>query len=72
MKQGEFRATGDPTAERSLVVIVDDDHAVRESLSVLLEAAGYRTRAHASSVEFMTAGVPYEAPQAAHYQFRCD
>ena len=37
------------------VFIVDDDEAVRDSLRVLLEAAGHRAESFASGKEFLTA-----------------
>lgn len=37
------------------VFIVDDDEAVRESLSVVLQTAGYQVRAWASGTEFLAA-----------------
>ena len=41
-------------ADRS-VYIVDDDEAVRDSLSVLLEAKGYTVRSFGSALEFLAA-----------------
>jgi two-component system response regulator FixJ len=40
------------------VLIADDDEAVRDSLQILLEAAGYRVRTFASGSEFLTAARP--------------
>lgn len=40
------------------VLIADDDEAVRDSLQVLLEAAGYRVRTFASGSEFLSAARP--------------
>jgi len=40
------------------VIIVDDDEAVRQSLRLLLKAAGLRTLAHASAQEFLAAWEP--------------
>jgi two-component system, LuxR family, response regulator FixJ len=37
------------------VYIVDDDPAVRDSLSVLLDSNGYRVQSFASAREFLTA-----------------
>ncbi len=42
------------TAHQSIYV-VDDDEAVRESLSLLLEARGYAVRGFASALEFLAA-----------------
>src|SRR5512142_486653 len=39
--------------EESTVFVVDDDHAIRESLSGLLEASGYRTSAYDSAGAFL-------------------
>src|SRR6476659_4877007 len=38
-----------------LIYIVDDDEAVRDSLSLLLETRGFAVRAFASAREFLTA-----------------
>lgn len=43
-----------------LVLVVDDDAAVRDSLSLLLRAAGYASRGFASA-EALLAGLPAEA-----------
>src|SRR5215813_12897346 len=43
------------------VYIVDDDDAVRDSLALLLEAAGYRVRAFAAGRDFLEAA-PTLAP----------
>ena len=40
------------------VLIADDDEAVRDSLQILLEAAGYRVRSFASGSEFLSAARP--------------
>ena len=45
--------TADP-----VVIIVDDDEAVRDSLSFLLDVAGYRTRAFASGTALLEALLP--------------
>lgn len=42
---------------RPLVIIVDDDISVRESVPALLQQAGFATRAFASAEAFLTAGV---------------
>ena len=41
-----------------IVYIVDDDHAVRDSLSFLMKSVGLRSSAHASADEFMKAFDP--------------
>jgi two-component system response regulator FixJ len=38
-----------------LVYVVDDDEAVRESLSILLESKGYTVRAFSTALEFLAA-----------------
>ena len=40
-------------AEEPLVHIVDDDAAMRDSLTVLLESAGFPVRAYASAAAFL-------------------
>jgi two-component system response regulator FixJ len=42
-------------AEPPLVHVVDDDASVRDSLTMLLESAGFRVRAHGSAVSFLEA-----------------
>ena len=42
-----------PTVRPSLIIIVDDDRPVRESLADLFAAAGYETAAFASAEEFL-------------------
>jgi FixJ family two-component response regulator len=44
-------------AEQRTVAIVDDDHAVRESLRLLLEAIGYTVEIFASAADFLRANV---------------
>ena len=44
-------------AERRTVAIVDDDHAVRDSLGFLLEVIGYTVELFASAAEFLQANV---------------
>ncbi len=51
--------TADP-----VVIIVDDDEAVRDSLSFLLDVAGYRTRAFASGTALLEAPPPLAAADA--------
>ena len=41
--------------EKCLVAIVDDDHAVRESLQFLLETVGHPVETFASAAEFLKA-----------------
>ena len=45
------------TAKRSLVSVVDDDEAVRDSLPFLLEELGYAPRAFSSAEEFLASDV---------------
>ncbi|MDE2016417.1 MAG: response regulator, partial [Hyphomicrobiales bacterium] len=42
-------------AERPLVHVVDDDEALRDSLRLALEGAGYECRVHESGVAFLAA-----------------
>ena len=42
-------------AEMALVHVIDDDEAVRESLSLLLETAGLSVRTYASATAFLDA-----------------
>lgn len=42
-----------PRAETPIVHVVEDDRAVRDGLTVLLEAAGYRVRAFARAEDFL-------------------
>lgn len=42
------------------VIILDDEGAVRRSLTVLLEEFGYQTRSHGDPVELLAAGEPAE------------
>jgi len=44
-----------PAAPNPCVYIVDDDEAVRDSLSVLLESKGYVVKGFASAPEFLAA-----------------
>ena len=46
----------------SVVYIVDDDEAVRDSLVTLLEARGYRTKAFANAEAFLEAGAAPSLP----------
>ena len=48
-------------AERRTVAVVDDDHAVRESLRFLLEVIGYTVEIFASASEFLQADIQYFA-----------
>lgn len=45
-------------ASDAMVFIVDDDEAVRDSLGLLLRAAGYRARCYASAKDFLKAFDP--------------
>jgi FixJ family two-component response regulator len=47
------RSMDDVTAERPLVVVVDDDESVRESLPDLLRELGFDSEAFASAEEFL-------------------
>ncbi len=42
-------------SNEGMVYVVDDDLAVRESLSILLEATGIRTESYASAEKFLAA-----------------
>jgi two-component system response regulator FixJ len=48
-------------AERRTVAVVDDDHAVRDSLQLLLEVIGYTVEIFASAAEFLQANVQHFA-----------
>jgi two-component system response regulator FixJ len=50
--------TGQADAKSARVVIVDDDEAIRDSLSVLLETRGFAVDAFASGPELLTAYEP--------------
>jgi len=41
------------SAEDKVIAIVDDDHAVRDSVQLLLEVAGHRVEVFASATEFL-------------------
>ncbi|MGY0569812.1 response regulator transcription factor [Bradyrhizobium sp. RDM12] len=45
-------------SEEPLVIIVDDDAAVREALSELMASAGFEVVCHASTLAFLDAGAP--------------
>lgn len=49
------------TATENIVFLVDDDDAVRDSVSLLMRSAGLRTREFASAAEFLDA---YDGKQA--------
>lgn len=49
------------TPEPAMVFIVDDDPGVRDSLALLLDLHGYRTRAYASASEFLAACTPADS-----------
>ncbi len=44
------------TMHEQTIFVVDDDEAVRDSLSVLLEASGFRVEAHESAKAFLASG----------------
>ena len=46
-------------AERRTVAIVDDDHAVRDSLRFLLEVIGYAVETFASAAEFLKSNIQH-------------
>ena len=46
-------------AERGKVAIVDDDHAVRDSLQFLLEAMGQPVETFASAAEFLNSDIKH-------------
>ena len=48
-------------AEHRTVAVVDDDHAVRDSLRFLLEVLGYPVEIFASAAEFLRANVRHFA-----------
>lgn len=48
----------DEAAGTPIVVIVDDDDAVKESLELLLQSAGYRSCSHPSGEELLRQGPP--------------
>lgn len=50
--------TTEGQSNRGTVVIVDDDEPVRESLTFLLETAGYRTRSHNCGQNLLDHGPP--------------
>ncbi len=54
-------ADGPALPDLPLVVVVDDDAAVRDSLAMLLPVAGYRCLAHPSPEALLGAGIPDEA-----------
>lgn len=45
-------------AEPPLIHVVDDDASVRDSLTLLLESAGFRVRAYESALRFLAAASP--------------
>ncbi|CUT12646.1 Nitrogen regulation protein NRI [Bradyrhizobium sp.] len=45
-------------SEEPIVIIVDDDAAVREALSELMVSAGFEVVCHASTLAFLDAGAP--------------
>src|ERR1700754_4403917 len=52
------------TADRT-ICIVDDDEAVRDSLSMLLESGGLTTRSYESADAFLEAGLEVDAQDMA-------
>ena len=54
-KMGKFPGLGHVMDAKARVYIIDDDNAVRDSLSVQLEAAGYGVTSFASAREFLKA-----------------
>lgn len=50
-----MKATSQPKSDAQQVYIVDDDHAVRDSLGFLLESVGLPYRSFASAAEFLGA-----------------
>lgn len=50
-----MNATNQPTSDGQQVYIVDDDHAVRDSLGFLLESVGLPFKSFASAAEFLDA-----------------
>lgn len=49
----EFHLAGKSGSSEQVVVVLDDDAAVRESLSALLESDGHRTEPYASGKDFL-------------------
>jgi FixJ family two-component response regulator len=52
-RQLEFSGHSVTTAAKATIAVIDDDCRVRESLDDLLDCAGFRVRAFASSDEFL-------------------
>jgi FixJ family two-component response regulator len=51
-------STRETVSGQRLVIIVDDDEVVRQSLVRLLQSADYRVRSHASAQDFLAAPLP--------------
>jgi FixJ family two-component response regulator len=47
--------------DRATVLVVEDDTAVRESLTLLLEAAGFRVESFSSAKDFLHRGEPAQS-----------
>ncbi|MBW6396897.1 response regulator transcription factor [Roseomonas sp. HJA6] len=58
MKPGQGGAAPSQPAAEAIVIIVDDDAAVRESLDSLFRSVGFATRLHASPAELLGASIP--------------
>jgi CheY-like chemotaxis protein len=63
MKNYQPFATAGARDRRPLVLIVDDDEAVRDSLAAVMEAFGFRTSTAGNGLEGLTA-IGAEAPSA--------
>jgi FixJ family two-component response regulator len=50
-----------PREETFLIVIIDDDGALREALDSLLQTAGFRTKSFASAEEFLRSSQRHQA-----------
>lgn len=51
--------------EKSVIHVIDDDEAVRQSLAFLLATAGHEVETHPSARAFIEAGLPAADPSAA-------
>lgn len=49
------------TVRKIIIVIVDDDPAMRQGLATLLSALGYRVQSYASAAEFLAVATTTEA-----------
>jgi CheY-like chemotaxis protein len=52
----DMKLTNANETKKSLVLIVDDEACVRESLSSLIRSVGYKTKEYASAEDFLTRG----------------